>query len=60
MTGRKPFAEREPHVFEIAARTVDQHNRQRGGLHAKRDDMLSQSGDVDETSTRRMRALDQP
>jgi hypothetical protein len=53
MAGGKRFAERRPHVFEIAARAVQQHNRRRARLALPHlDDMLTQAADIDEASAR--------
>ena len=55
----KTLAERQPHVFEIAAGAVEKNDRQTGSA-AKLDHMLAQAADVDEAAARRMRPLDQP
>ena len=59
MTRRKPFAERNPHVFEIAAGAVNENDRWRGSV-ADLNHMLAQTVDLDEAAARRMRPLDQP
>jgi hypothetical protein len=55
----QPLAERQPHVFEIAAGAMDKNDRQ-SGIGAELGDMLAQAADVDEAAARRMRPLDQP
>jgi hypothetical protein len=54
------FAEREPHVFEIAAGAVNESDRRRVARRTQIDDVLTKSADVDEAPARRMRPLDQP
>jgi hypothetical protein len=54
---RQPVAERQPHVGEVAARAVQQHDRRRIA-RSKFEDMETSAIDIDETSGRRIAALD--
>jgi len=54
------FAEREPHVLEIAAGAVDENDRRRGTRRAQLDNVLTHSIDVDKSPARRVRPFDQP
>ncbi len=59
MSRGKTLAERQPHVFEIAAGAVDKNDWQ-SGIGAELGHMLAQAADVDEAAARRMGPLDQP
>jgi hypothetical protein len=60
MTRGQPLAQIEPHVFEIDAGAMDENDRRRICGRSELDHMLAHAARFDETSTRRMRAADQP
>ena len=57
MAFRELVAERQPHVFEIAARTVEQNDR-RSSCGTKLDQMDAAAGNLDKSPGRRMSLFD--
>ena len=63
MTGGEALTERETHVLEIAAGTMNENNRRRidySGAPAQFDDVLTQAADLEEAPAWWVRPLDQP
>ena len=62
MTGGEALTERETHILEIAAGTMEENNRRRidySGVLAQFDDVLTQAADLEEAPPWWVRPLDQ-